>query len=340
MVAVEPVTPAQYAEWSAYLASCEGPSAFLQPAWLDVLEGAYPASPRLFAVRDGQDQLTGGALVYHHAALCQALHSPPFGLNARTPAARTALLAALREHAEVNGIAASNLALGFVEPTDQGLHAWSRPSFLLDLEDDGDAFWQALPSKARNTIRKAQKQGIKIEIGPERLDQWYGIYADQCLAKRLTIHNERYFELLFEALGDDVQLVTGALGGQVIAGMIFLLGQPFAHYLFNAARPDALPTGVNTLLMLEFAEVGRAAGVATLELGESRPASGVYDFKKKQMGGEEVALYHIDLFDGVPSRRPSLKERIHYSARFVWPLLPSLAKRHNLQELKALHRLI
>jgi len=340
MFAVDPASPAQFAEWKSYLEGLETPTAFLDPAWLGVLEGAYPCKPLLFIARDDQGRIKGGALVYHHAVHHRTLYSTPFGMQAREADVADALLAALAEHARDNAIAACDLAPGLGMLDCKAVRHWTRPSFTLDTGADPEAFWSALPSKARNTIRKAQTQDLAMEIDPERLDAWYEIYADQCLAKRLAIHNKRYFELLFERFAEDAVLITGSHAGAVISGMVFLIAKPFAHYLFNASRPEAMPTGVNTLLMKEFADVARARGVRSIDLGESRTGSGVYVFKKKQLGGEEVAMHHYDLLPQAGPGEPSLEERLLHAARFIWPLLPSPAKRYNLRELKALHRLI
>ena len=340
MYKVEQASASQLTAWQSHLGSLEGPTAFLEPAWLEVLGQAYPCQTALFVARNGDDRICAGALVYHHARRHRILYSTPFGVTAQNADAGQALLAELGTYAERHDIATSDLTTGSAPIGGNEMRHWTRTSFMLDLGQDHEAFWSGLPSKARNTIRKAQKQDLAIEIGAQELGAWYDVYANQCLAKRLTIHNARYFELLFEHFGDDAVLITASRGGKVIAGMVFLIGKPFAHYLFNASRPEALPMGVNSLLMQEFADFARGRGVARIELGESRAGSGVYDFKKKQMGGDEFAMHHIDLFPEARPARASFNERLHYAARFVWPLLPPLAKRHNLRELKALHRLI
>jgi hypothetical protein len=340
MYKVEQASDSRHATWRSYLERLESPTAFLEPAWLDVLGQAYPCEPALFIVQDDDERIHGGALVYHHIQRHRMLYSTPFGVTGDNSGATKALLKALSDHARRHGIAACDLTAGSAPIDAKAARHWTRTSFMLELEADSQAFWSALPSKARNTIRKAQKQTLKIELGPENLSAWYRVYADQCLAKRLTIHNQRYFELLFEQFGGDAVLITASQDGQVIAGMVFLIATPYAHYLFNASRPEALPMGVNSLLMQEFADMARERGVGRIDLGESREGSGVYEFKKKQIGGDEFAMHHLDVFAQPQPVRPSLNERLHYGARYVWPLLPPIAKRHNLRELKALHRLI
>ncbi len=340
MYSVTPASASQFDEWKAYLAGLDTPTAFLRPQWLSVLQGAYPCAAELLIVREAGQAIGGGALVYHHARTHRILYSTPHGVSAATPGVAKALIDGLQSYARSNAIDGCDLSTGFAAMAGAGARDWTRSSFLLATGSDSEAFWAGLPSKARNTIRKALKQELVIMTGREHLDGWYQVYADQCMAKRLYIHDRRYFEGLFEQFGDDALLVVAARAGSVLAGMMFVFAQPFAHYLYNASQPQALRLGANSLLMLHAAEIARERGIGQLDLGESRQGSGVFDFKKKQLGAKEAAVHHFDPLPRHDGRGPSLKERLLYGARFTWPLLPEAAKRRNLRGLKPLHRLI
>lgn len=333
-------TPEDREAWSRYLENRDGVTAFTQPQWVEILRDTYGSCVRLFGVRDGDGRLIGGSLVYHYPACGRALFTPPFGFIADHPEAAARLVEAISQYAEEAGIASSDINYGMDAGVGECPAGWSRTSFLLPVGTTEDAFWRALPSKARNTIRKSQRQDVLVDEDPAALDRWYEIYVAHCVERRLPVHQRSFFERILTLFGRSATLLSAYKDGKLVAGTVFLTGGRFAHYLFSASVREALPLGANSLLMHEFANKARQDGVEAIELGESREGGGVYTFKRKQLGAEPVSIHHADIVKTKRPHRPTPTERLLAMGQRSWPLLPESLKSKCMQGLRPFHKLI
>lgn len=340
MSAVPIASTSEHESWSRYLEQREGVTAFTQPQWVEILRETYGSSTRLFIVRDDEDRIIGGSLVYHYPASGRALFTPPFGFIADHPKAAARLVEAISQYAQEAGIASSDINYGMDAGAGERPAGWSRTSFLLPVGTTEEAFWKALPSKARNTIRKSQREDVVVDDDPAALDRWYEIYLAHCVERRLPVHRRSFFDRILALFGQRATLLCAYKDKKLVAGTVFLTGGRFAHYLFSASVREALPLGANSLLMHEFANKARQDGVEAIELGESREGSGVYTFKRKQLGAEPISIHHADIVQTKRPHRPTLTERLLAMGQRSWPILPVSLKAKCMQGLRPFHKLI
>ena len=126
-----------------------------------------------------------------------------------------------------------------------------------------------------------------------------------------------------------------------MGGMIFVLGRDVAAYQYNAAYSDALPLGVNHLVMWEAMRDFIARGIRRVDLGESSPGGGVHEFKTLQFGAEPQPVFYYDVMrqPGAPAPEPPMPLTYKLTNRLV-PLLPARLRRPWLLANKRFERLL
>lgn len=148
------------------------------------------------------------------------------------------------------------------------------------LFNDKESLWHSLPPKCKNKIRRAKKNGILTSISWENLEEFYQIYTDHCIHKRLGIKPFSYFEQIRDCLEDKSILICGILDEKVISGMIFIYSKGFAHYIYNSSIKSGVPNGTNNLIMWETMIYFFNKKISYIDLSESKLGSPVYKFKK------------------------------------------------------------
>jgi hypothetical protein len=93
---------------------------------------------------------------------------------------------------------ATHVELRHVEETLKGIPTrLHKVTMILDLAPDIDAQWRSFNAKLRNQIRKAEKSGLRFEIGQlELLDRFYEVSPPTCgiLARRSM---QKTFSIIF-----------------------------------------------------------------------------------------------------------------------------------------------
>lgn len=126
----------------------------------------------------------------------------------------------------------------------------------LDLTPDLEVLWQGLDEAARRAIRKAQKDGVVVRIAND--EEAMRAFFDMHLHSRkykygLLAQPYRFFDnirrLILEPGNGGLMLAT--LGGEVIAGTLYLEWNGRLFYKFNASVPAHLGHRPNDLLIWE-----------------------------------------------------------------------------------------
>lgn len=115
-------------------------------------------------------------------------------------------------------------------------------TLLIDTRQPPERMLSAMRAKTRYNIRLAGRRGVNVEERPHsELGLWYRLYRDTMERKGLTVHDERYFEALFEAAHaeqDDhgeLKLLLARHDGELLAGMVLALYGDYAVYLYGAS---------------------------------------------------------------------------------------------------------
>jgi serine/alanine adding enzyme len=196
-------------------------------------------------------------------------------------------------------------------------------TMMLDLIASIEDTWKAFDPKLRNQIRKAQKQGLRFELGRlNLLDDFYGVFARNMRDLGTPVYAKKFFSNVLEEFPDSTAI--GAVYYQekcVASGFASWLGGhvdiPWASSLreYNAVCP-------NHMLYWELIRFAIDSGFTTFDFGRSTRDEGTYNFKKT-WGARPVQLnwqYLMDKTAVMPELSPR-NPRFQVAIR-VWRTLP------------------
>lgn len=198
-----------------------------------------------------------------------------------------------------------------------------------------DDLWEAIPKKTKNMIRKAEKSDVKVSFDWGNLEKFYDVYADRFLEKSLSIKPLRYFYVLKDQFQDNVVLISALQGGNLVAGMVFMMSDKMACYAYNASVVSAANNGVNNLLMWEAMKYFHGRGIEMIDLSESKPESPVHQFKTRLSRGiiPKTIYYYERAGQKNFSIRLFASQKIAGVLQRLMPLMPPALKRKYLEYL-------
>lgn len=149
-----------------------------------------------------------------------------------------------------------------------------------------EVIWSNMDTKNRNMIRKAQKNGIFIEITKEvRIPEFMNIYEQTMNRNHASSYyyfKKEYFEYLSEHMKDYVQMFYAWKGDKIIGVSMFFYNERYMHYHLSGVLEEYKSYASMNLLLYEAANWASERGISFLHLGGgvSRNDS-LYGFKKQ-----------------------------------------------------------
>ncbi len=167
----------------------------------------------------------------------------------------------------------------------------------LALADGADRMWDAIPSKVRNLVRKAEKQDVTCRVGGvELLDAFFAVFAQNMRDLGTPVLPRKLFRAILHHFQDDAELVIAERDGQVMAAGLLV----HSHGVTEVPSASSLRqfNFTNANMALYWAMLKRAAerGSATFDFGRSTIDSGPHRFKKQwgaaphELGWQSCAL--------------------------------------------------
>lgn len=149
-------------------------------------------------------------------------------------------------------------------------------TFLLGLRDE-EAMWSGMEGRCRTSIRKAEREGIRVAIEPARdadlasgscFRSLYESTMDLRGAGSSYYFDDDYYSRLRASLGERLLLGTATdERGEVLAASLFMVGPTNLHYHLSGGTREAGRRGATNMLIWESARHGRALGLSGLHLG-------------------------------------------------------------------------
>lgn len=150
-----------------------------------------------------------------------------------------------------------------------------------------EAIWENLTSKNRNMIRKAQKNGIRIERAGdsqsyEVFREIYNATMDKDHATEYYYFSPEFYQSIEKDLPENAQIFYAELNGEMIAASIMLHVNGRMHYHLSGSRRAYQHLAPTNLLLYEAALWGCENSCKTLHLGGGVGSGkdGLYSFKK------------------------------------------------------------
>ncbi|MDQ3936315.1 MAG: GNAT family N-acetyltransferase [Actinomycetota bacterium] len=160
------------------------------------------------------------------------------------------------------------------------------------------------PSQRRTrSLGKARRAGVEVVSGTAPADYWP--LLEETLERRhrtRPVHSLAEIETLRERFPDAIRLVTGQLGGELVAGAVLFLSPRVVHVQYMAASEAGMRVSALDAVVERCIDVAAEAGARFFDLGTSmrdRGAelqSGLHRFKAEFGGGGVIyETYELDL---------------------------------------------
>lgn len=262
--------------------------------WQQVVEHAYGRPSHFWLCTDTDGRIAGLLPTVHlkHPLFGNSLVSMPYldggGVLADTPVLGQQLLLAARTYAAAHNIpylefrqlpAESHPGAGPAEDLVS-----DKVQMIISLPDDVELLFKRFQNKnkVRTVIRKAVKLRLQfVMAGPERLDDFYHIFAMNQRELGTPVHSKSFFKWVCRVFSDCCQL--GAVyqdDKPIAAGIIFAFKDtvsfPWGGSLKSHHHLNPFP-----LLVWEFLRFACGKGFRFFDFGRSSLDSGPYKFKAR-----------------------------------------------------------
>ncbi|MBI4135756.1 GNAT family N-acetyltransferase [Candidatus Uhrbacteria bacterium] len=284
--------------------------------WRDILERAYRVTTYLFLAEDEQGAVKGICPTYVTKPWGgkPILYSLRFGLLADDAHTYATMLAHLEAFCREQGIVSYLITSGYAK-CGSGTQPLIKRTLVMNTAGSGEALWNSLRNKTRNMIRKAQHAGLTVEHGFENIGIFYRIYKERMLGKHIPIHGLDFFEHLAKELKGSAELLVAKQGNVPLAGMVLLWGSHTALYPYQASSPQGERVAANQFLIWEAMRFCQAHGITSMDMGESKEGSPVYQ-SKLNFGGTPREIYYYSGGAGSSSGLSSLPQWLLVHAPF------------------------
>lgn len=282
-VSIRPLSPEDAARWDAYVLAHPQATFFHRAGWQRVIEQAF-GHPTHYLQAERAGKLVGvlplaeiDSWLFGHS-----LGSLPFcaygGIVADDPAAERAL----DEAAQALAI---RLRVGAYECRNQTVRHPEWPckdlyvTFKKTIDPEVEANMTAIPRKQRAMVRKGIKAGLTSEIDADTR-RFFAAYSASVHRLGTPVFSRRYFELLKAEFGEDCELLTITLDGQLISSVMSFYFRDEVIPYYGGGVDAARAVAGNDFMYWELMRRACERGLKLFDFGRSKRGTGSFDFKK------------------------------------------------------------
>jgi FemAB-related protein (PEP-CTERM system-associated) len=296
-VVVRTLDAASEAAWDRFVAAMPGGTFFHRAGWAKVIETAFGHTTHFsFAERDGA--ITGVLPLGRVKTMLfgDALISVPFCVYGGPLAADAESEAALIAHAEsllgrtgargleFRGVAPGCGADGWVDGPDLYV------TFRKAIEADAERNMKAIPRKQRAMVRKGIQNGL-TSVADRDADRLHAVYAESVRNLGTPVFSRRYFRVLMEVFGRDVDVVTILDAGVPIASVMNFYFRDEVLPYYGGGTAAARGRAGNDFLYWETMRRAADRGCRMFDFGRSKIGTGSFSFKHN-WGFEPAKLHY------------------------------------------------
>ncbi|MCQ2496148.1 MAG: peptidoglycan bridge formation glycyltransferase FemA/FemB family protein [Lachnospiraceae bacterium] len=122
-------------------------------------------------------------------------------------------------------------------------------SHVIELNNDEEVLWGNINSKHRNVIRKAEKEGVIILVGGEKLlDDYVTLESETTNRTGRASSGLNYYSKQVTAFGNNIKVYIAYHEGIPQAGGIFYVNNAFCYYMYGATKRDSVTGSANLLI--------------------------------------------------------------------------------------------
>jgi FemAB-related protein (PEP-CTERM system-associated) len=194
-------------------------------------------------------------------------------------------------------------------------------NFVINLNRSLEDIWKSFDKKVRNSIRKAEKNNVKVIEGAKKdLEEFYRLYLNTMKKLGSPPHSFEFFDNVFKFCSKSVKLLFAVCNDKKIAASIFFLHNKKIYYWKNVSDHEYLHLRPNDLILFKMIEWGQKKNYESLDLGRSRMGSGGFLFKKRWGGKMNELKYYYRLFKDIEI--PDPEEEKYKVLSKMWKFLP------------------
>ena len=293
-VTVRLMTADDTVRWDAYVLTHPDGTFFHRAGWRRVIEDAFGHRTHfLLAERDG-DMVGVLPLAEINSWLFgHSLGSLPFCAYGGILADNDAAYRALDEAAQALAI---KLKVGALECRNQAAQHAHWPTkdlyvtFKKAIEPEVEANMTAIPRKQRAMVRKGIKAGLIGEIDTDTR-RFFQAYSASVHRLGTPVFSRALFKALKDEFGDDCEVLTITLNGEVIASVMSFYFRDEVLPYYGGGTDAARAVAGNDFMYWELMRRACERGLKVFDFGRSKRGTGSFDFKKN-WGFEPTPLYY------------------------------------------------
>ena len=327
---IQVLTPDRVPAWDAFAAAHPHGTFFHRAAWAGVIQRAFGhTSHYLLTERDGA--VTGVLPLVRVKTLLfgDSLQSVPFCVYGGPLAADAEAMAALEAAA---GALMDRYRVPVMEwrfrdpPPDGALPGWAARddlyvTFRKPITANDDANMKAIPRKQRAMVRKGIDRGLQSTAGRD-VDTLFRVYAESVRNLGTPVFPRRYFRILLDTFGGDVDVVVVRDGETPVAAVMNFYDRGEVLPYYGGGTVAARQVAGHDFLYWEVTRRAAARGCTGFDFGRSKAGTGSFAFKKNWGFAPTPLLHRFRLAPGaaVPDHNPlNPKYRLMIAA---WKRLP------------------
>lgn len=296
-VSVRAFETADRARWDAYVMAHPEATFFHRAGWQRVIEDAFGHRTHFLLAQRAGDLVGVLPLAEINSRLFgHSLGALPFcaygGIVADDDAAYRALDAAAQALAR-------KLDVGALEYRNQSPRHADWPTkdlyvtFKKAIAPEVEANMNAIPRKQRAMVRKGIKAGLSGEIDADTT-RFFEAYSTSVHRLGTPVFSRKFFRLLKDEFGDDCEVLTITLDGQVISSVLSFYFRDQVLPYYGGGVDAARAVAGNDFMYWDLMRRACERGLKVFDFGRSKRGTGSFDFKKNW--GFEPTPLHYEYF--------------------------------------------
>jgi FemAB-related protein (PEP-CTERM system-associated) len=300
------------ARWDAFVETCAEATFFHRAGWQRVIEESFRQKTWFYYVeQDGQIQGVLSLCQINSRLFGHSLGSLPFcvhgGPACLNETARAMLDQAAHQLALELGV--GHLEYRNIVAAHPGNPDWHLKdlyvTFRKEIGADDEENMNAIPRKQRAMVRKGIKAGLAGEID-DNVDRMFIAYATSVHRLGTPVFPKKYFALLKQVFGDDCEVRTIVLEGEIIAAVLSFYFRDEVLPYYGGGMPKARDVAGNDFMYWNLMQFAAARGCRIFDFGRSKLGTGAFDFKKNWGFAPTPLQYEYRLYGSsqVPDNNP------------------------------------
>lgn len=153
---------------------------------------------------------------------------------------------------------------------------------VVNLHNSLDDVMKALPQKGRHAIRRAERDGVKVELAdstPENCDRMYNLFKETATGAGFVIRRRAYYHDFYQRYSDagQGQLFFAYFDDQLVAGAYAVAYGQKSTYKDGASIREKVTYGASHYLQWRVIEWAKAKGSQAHDLCGTPPAADIAD---------------------------------------------------------------